>query len=509
MLNSGLHPSGRCVVLLLLLLCLCMTSVSAHDQQHPADAVAPQRVLGELSFPTSTDSKQAQQAFERGMLLLHLFEYPFAAAEFRRAREIDADFAMAYWGEVMTHNHPLWDEQDREQALAILQQLGKTPAARQARTAAAKERDWLAALDALYLGSDTADSKAARDRAHLQHMQAMAQRYREDHEVQLFHALAIFGVSAGVRDSAAYMQAAAIAQRVFYANRRHPGAAHYLIHGVDDPVHAPLGLEAARALAELAPDAGHSLHMTSHIFIALGLWDAVVAANRNAVRVSNAMAAEQGGAARHYGHYNYWLLYGLLQQGETQSARELLLQARADVARRQDAAPQRLQLDPDHSPLGSLVQMWARYLIETRGSDNDIAAWTFPPMQAFDPQLNIAYVRGMLAQSADVVRDQLQSFEQLQSQLARELAAQQRQAPADQLYLQRLVVMAEQMQSADMRANGDMTSALQHARAASRLEGEMPHAFGPPFIDWPAAEWLGELLLTNGMADAAAEAFRL
>ena len=500
--------------MLLLSLSLCIASVPAHDGQHAVDPATAARVLGELSFPTATDSKAAQQAFARGMLLLHLFEYPFAAAEFRRAREIDPHFVMAFWGEAMTHNHPLWDQQDRDQALVILQQLGKTPAARQAKTTLAKEREWLAALDVLYLGTDTAVSKAERDRAYLQHMQAMAQRYPDDHEVQLLHALAIFGVSAGVRDVAAYMQAAAIAQRVFYANRQHPGAAHYLIHGVDDPVHAPLGLEAAQALAEMAPDAGHSLHMTSHIFIALGLWDDVVTANINAARVSNAMTAEQGREARHYGHYNYWLLYGLLQQGETQSARELLLQARADVARRQDAAPQRLELDPDNSPLGSLVQMWARYLIETRGiktrgSDEDIAAWTFPSMQAFDPQLNIAYVRGMLAQSADVVRDQLQSFEQLQSQLTSELAAQQRQAPADQLYLQRLAVMAEQLRSARARANGDMSSALQHAREASRLEGQMPHSFGPPFVDWPAAEWLGELLLANGMADAAAEAFAL
>lgn len=529
MLQASLQQTVYCV----LLLSLYVMPVLAHDREKDANT-SPARVLGELSFATSTDSKAAQQAFERGMLLLHLFEYPFAAKEFQQAREIDPNFVMAYWGEAMTHNHPLWDQQDREQALIILQQLGKTPAARQATTTVDKERDWLAALDVLYLGKPGADRKTARDLAYLQHLQAMAQRYPEDHEVQLLHALAIFGISAGVRDSAAYMQAAAIAQQVFYANRQHPGAAHYLIHGVDDPLHAPLGLEAARALAEMAPDAGHSLHMTSHIFIAVGLWDDVVAANINAARVSNAMAAEQGRPARHYGHYNYWLLYALLQQGELASARELLLRARADVERVPDAAPQRQELDPDNSALGSLVQMWARYLIESRrieirggeirgsenlgsenlgseawGNDDDIMAWQFLDLQAFDPQLNIAYARGMLADSAAAAGTQLALFEQLHGQLTEELTAQQRQAPADQLYLQRLAVMAEQLRSAHAHASGDISSALQHAREASRLEGLMPHSFGPPFVDWPAAQWLGELLLEQGMADAATEAFRL
>jgi len=497
-------------MLMLMLVLLLGAEVPAHDGQHAATQVPPARMLGQLSYPTATDSKSAQRAFERGMLLLHLFEYPFAAAEFQLAQEIDPDFVMAYWGEAMTHNHPIWDQQDREQALAVLRQLGCTPAARRAKADSAIARDWLAALDALYLGSAGADSKTARDLAYQQHMHAMAQRYPDDHEVQLFHALAILGVGAGVRDTAAYMQAAAIAQQVFYANRQHPGAAHYLIHGVDDPVHAPLGLEAARALAAMAPDAGHSLHMTSHIFIALGLWDDVVTANLNAVRVSNDMALNQGGVVRHYGHYNYWLLYGLLQQGEIQSARDLLLRARADVLpMRDEAAPQRLELDPDNSPLGSLVQMWARYMIETRGRDENIAAWQFPALQAFDPQLTIAYVRGLLADSAGTSRAHLESFQQLQTRLSQELAQQQRQAPAAQLYLQRLAVMAEQLQSALMRAHGDMRAALQHARAASRLEGHMPHSFGPPYVDWPAAEWLGELLLANAMPDAAAEAFAL
>jgi hypothetical protein len=277
------------------------------------------RVLGSISFPTTTRVPEAQQAFIEGMLLLHLFEYPFAREQFLRAQQLDTDIAMAYWGEAMTHNHPIWDEQNLPAARAALLKLGPSPAERLARTPVARERGLLTALEQLY-GPGT---KAERDQAYLRAMEQLAAQYPEDHEVQLFYALSLFGVRAGVRDTPTYMLATAIAQGVFSENPRHPGAAHYLIHGVDDPVHAVLGLRAARALAVMAPDAGHSQHMTSHIFVAVGMWDDVVAANEAAVKVANAMRAERGGAARNWGHYNFWLLYGYLQQGRSERALEL------------------------------------------------------------------------------------------------------------------------------------------------------------------------------------------
>jgi len=498
---------GNCrsaIVLLASVALLAAGTAGAHDGAHEAPD-SQVRVLGDIEFPTTTDSKAAQQAFVSGMLLLHLFEYPYAADEFRLAREIDPDFTMAYWGEAMTHNHPIWDEQDREKARSLLAELAPTPGERLESTASPKERDYLRSLEILY----GEGAKRERDEAYMRHMQAMAQRYPDDQEVQLFHALSLFGVQAGVRDIPTYIEAAAIAQRVFYANRRHPGAAHYFIHGVDDPVHAPLALEAARALAEIAPDAGHSLHMTSHIFLALGMWDDVVKANLNAADASNRMAAEQGRPERHWGHYNYWLLYGLLQQGRQDDARELLVRARDELEASGSKPTDTLELDPDRSHTGSVVQMWARFMIETRGLDEKIGRWEFEFADAFDPALNFHYVHGVLGTETERIEAHHRAFRALKTELAAEIAALERQAPSDLLYLDRLAVMDQQFQAAIARADGELGRAIGHAREASRLEGEMPHSFGPPFVDLPSAEMLAGLLMDAGDFAGAAAAYSL
>jgi hypothetical protein len=273
-------PARILPVLCALILVLAAAPLGAHEEE--TRVAAPARVLGTISFPTSAKSAEAQQAFIRGMLLLHLFEYPFARDEFLTAQRIEPDFALAYWGEAMTYTHPVWDQQDAEAGRAALRKLAPTPELRLAKAPGAREQAFLGAIEALY----GQGSKAERDRAYARAMERMAARFPADHEVQLFHALALLGVYAGVRDVPAYMQVGAIAQAVFCANPQHPGAAHYLIHAVDDPDHAVLGLDAARALARMAPDAGHSLHMTSHIFTALGMWDDMVQANEAAVAVA-------------------------------------------------------------------------------------------------------------------------------------------------------------------------------------------------------------------------------
>jgi len=498
---------GSCAAILL---SACLATAQAHEAAHePGTGQAPpNRVLGEISFPTTTRSAEAQAAFIQGMLLLHLFEYPFAQDQFRLAREIDPGFAMTYWGEAMTHNHPLWDQQDLEQARSVLAALGPTPEARQSMTASQKEKDWLASLDMLY-GDGT---KAQRDLTYMQYLRGMAERYPDDPEVRLFYALALMGVSSGVRDIPRYMESAAVSESVFCAHPQHPGAAHYLIHAVDDPVHAPLGLEAARALAVMAPDAGHAQHMTSHIFNALGMWDDVIKANEAATRVANSMLVERGLPPRHWGHYNFWLLYGLLQQGKQAQARELLRAAYDETVPAGIAPQDPLELDPDNSQLGSVVQMWARYMIETRGRDTQVAAWVFDPKDAWDPRLTLAYVRGMLggrAGDAQSARQQLAEFQELAAGLRKILAAMDQPPATDLLYLDRLGVMEQELQSVTALAENHPDEAISLAREASRTEGGMPYSFGPPFVDWPSAELLGDVLARVGRNDEAVEAYQV
>ena len=477
---------------------------------HENEAAGPQtgRVLGSISFPTSTQSAEAQQAFIRGMLLLHLFEYPFARAEFITAQQLDPEFAMAYWGEAMTWNHPIWDRQDLPAGRAALAKLGASGRQRLDATGDPLEQAFLASLDTLY-GDGT---KADRDQAYARAMERMAAQFPDNHEVQLFYALSLFGVQAGVRDIPTYMLCTALAQAVFSANPRHPGAAHYLIHGVDDPDHAVLGLAAARALSEMAPDAGHSLHMTSHIFMALGKWDDVVAANERAVNVANRMRQDLGEQPRNWGHYNFWLLYGYLQQGRVEMAKALLTRTYEEAQADGTSPTDRMNLDADDSQVGSLVQMWLRYLVETRDWDGPIAQWQFNMADAFDPNLNFTYAQALRAIDGvqpSVATQYLEQFRRLHAELGSLLQRQAEQAPTDLQYLARLEVMELQMLAGIEMARGQRQSAITYAQQASAAEGKLPYAFGPPFIDWPAAEMLGDMLADDRNHRAAVDAFEL
>ncbi len=488
----------------LALTCLAPTGAVAHEGDDHA-APEPQsggRVLGRISFPTTTNSPEAQQAFIQGMLLLHLFEYPFARDEFLKAQALDPEFVMAYWGEAMTYNHPIWDRQDLQAGRAALLKLGGSPQERIPRTSAPREQGFLAAVELLYGGG----TKAQRDLAYMRAMEQLAARYPDDHEAQLFYALSLFGVEAGVRDTATYMLCTALAQDVFSENPEHPGAAHYLIHGVDDPVHAVLGLHAARALALMAPDAAHAQHMTSHIFTAVGMWDDVVKANEAAIAVQNAMREERGMGPRHSGHYNFWLLYGYLQQGRLDQALELLKAAYGEAQAEGKTPGDRMILDPDRSLIGSVVQMWMRYVIETRAWDSEVANWSFNSGDAFDPNLNISFIRAMQAANAGLAAQAAQyldQFRRLKLELEGIISRQQERAPTDLLYLERLAVMEQELLAAVEYARGESTLAVRYASEASRLEGEMTFSFGPPFVDLPAAEYLGDLLLGSSQyADA-------
>src|SRR5437763_8307869 len=216
--------------------------------------------LGTIDFPTSGPAA-AQSAFIRGVLLLHSFEYQDAARAFREAQRLDSGFALAYWGEALTYTHPLWNEQDRNAARAALQRLGPTAAARRSKAPTPREQAYLDAVEILY----GEGAKSERDTAYSAAMGRLVNQFPADREAKVFYALSLLGLNQGVRDTATYMRAAAIVEPVFQANPNHPRAAHVLIHAYDDPIHASLGLAAARADSRIAPDAAHAVHITTHI----------------------------------------------------------------------------------------------------------------------------------------------------------------------------------------------------------------------------------------------------
>ncbi|MDO8679425.1 MAG: hypothetical protein Q7R30_12790 [Acidobacteriota bacterium] len=285
--------------------------------------------LGSIEFPTS-GAATAQPAFIKGVLLMHSFEYDDAKDAFVEAQKADPGFAMAYWGEAMTYNHAVWQQTAPELAKAALTRLAPTPEARLAKAPTAREKEWVASLDALYGPGD----KLARDLAYAEAMRRMYEKYPGDNEVAAFYALALLGTSHGGRNFSIYMKAAAIVEQVYSKNPQHPGAAHYLIHSYDDPIHAPLGLRYADAYSKIAPAASHALHMPSHIYFALGIWDEAAAINERSVKAADARRSEKklDVDARGF-HALLWLVYGYAQQGRYEEARGVLQQIEADAAK--------------------------------------------------------------------------------------------------------------------------------------------------------------------------------
>ena len=161
----------------------------------------------------------------------------------------------------------------------------------------------------------------------------MHDKYPADDEVTSFYALAILGTSHGGRDFSIYMRAAALVEQVYAKNPQHPGAAHYLIHAYDDPVHAPLGLRYADAYSKIAPSASHALHMPSHIYVAMGMWDEAAAINERSVKAADARReAKKLDVDQRGFHALLWLVYSLHAAGPL---RRRARHPRADGSRRE------------------------------------------------------------------------------------------------------------------------------------------------------------------------------
>jgi len=441
---------------------------------------AQERRLGEIDFPNSAAS-EAQAPFLKGVLLMHSFEFEDAGTEFRAAQEIDPSFALAYWGEAMSYNHPLWRQQDGDAAMEALGRYGATSEARQDRAPTEREAEYLAALDVLY----GEGSKTERDRRYMEAMGRLSAAYPEDMEARAFYALSILGSTDGERDFATYMRAAAVAQPIADAHPRHPGAVHYIIHSFDDPVHAPLGLPAARAYSGIAPDAGHAQHMTSHIFLASGLWNDVVSANIRARDVQNAREAELGRQPNVCGHYTSWLHYGWLQQGSMADAEEGMA-----------ACIERVRAGGSPSERGYFTNMRARHVLDTEDwaaaerLNADVGAtprarfaYDFITAYAAVKQGDTERALGLLAGLTDL-------REGMGGDMPRPRIA--------EMELEALLAME----------SGMADRAVQLLTEASALEESLPIEFGPPASLKPPHELLGEVLLDLGRYREATEAFR-
>lgn len=313
---------------------LCgVTQLQAQVPDRPAHGGHGTEGLGVVDFPNS-GSKSAQAPFLRGLALLHSFEYDEAADSFAEARQADPRFALAYYFEAFSHSHVLWGEEDLPRSRAVLASLAPDAAARLRVTPAGRERDYAAALEAFFADRP----EAARLNAFADSMRAVLRRYPDDVEAGAFTSLGLLlqsfygGLSSEAR-RASRDSGIAIADRIFREHPRHPGGTHYLIHSTDEPAFAARGLDAARAYAKVAPEAEHALHMPSHIFLQLGLWDDVVASNERAWAASRAeiVARKLPNTSLSF-HALSWLHYAYLQQGRYRAARAVIDTARTVLA---------------------------------------------------------------------------------------------------------------------------------------------------------------------------------
>lgn len=461
--------------------------------------------LGTAAFPTSAHSPAAARDFMRGLLLLHLFEYDDAMSSFVAAESADPGFAMAYWGEAMTFNHPVWNQIDLHAGRAALAKFGPTPEARAQRIADARERAWFSAVEILY--SNTG-SKPERDARYATAMQQLARAHPKDDEAQLFYALALLGKSEGVRDVPTYLQAAAIAKGVYMRNPDHPGAAHYWIHGMDDPQHAAGALVAARALSKIAPDAAHAQHMCSHIFLALGMWDDVVRANVAAGRVMNQRAATAGKPPILCGHYHYWLEYGYLEQGRIGEAKRVVAECRERAMQPGMATKARDTVDPDDAAVSSFVEMRSRYLVDTSRWNDEVAGWNVDMGEALMPELNDAFATGFAAAERGDLPTARKALAKILELLPQSPAAFDRAGtPPDDPERRLPEIQKLQLQAAILSDEGNGEQAIGVMQQAVVIGEELPYAFGPPSPEKPSYEFLGELLLKENRNSPACAAF--
>ena len=457
--------------------------------------------VGEVAFDNS-GAPAAQKAFLRGLALLHDFEYTPAAESFRGAQSIDPGFAMAYWGEAMTYTHPVWFQQDLPAARAVLQRLGATPAERRAKAKTDRERDYLGTVETLY-GEGT---KEERDFKFADAMAGLHARYPDDVNATAFYALALLGTAHQGRDFAIYMRAAALLEEVLPTHLHHPGVLHYLIHCYDDPIHAPLGLRAARLYAGVAPNASHAQHMTSHIFIAMGMWDEVIDANKRAIAVVNRDQDAPSNRRTDCGHYWTWLHYALLQKHQFEDARRML-----DACRVFAFQPKFEVTAPGDTAAGR-VNAYAEMRAHEVASGGTLTAGDTLTVaegeRSARPRFNVVYGDMLAAASrgdAEALKAAVAQLHALQNDVVASVGHEHSMNPSERI---RSEVMVQEGDALQLIAAGKTAEGLAILETAMHADQTMPLEFGPPVVPKPPAELLGDQLLAAGRPAEAATAYR-
>jgi len=442
--------------------------------------------------------------FEKGLLLLHSFEYDDAREAFLKAQDLDSNMPMAYWGEAMTYNHSLWGEQDYEEGIAALVHLDKIDLK---ESATELEQDFIKAVKVLY---QPKTEKVDRDVAYSKFMEGLSEKYPTNHEIAAFYAISLLGSVPEGRDDVLYGKGAKIAQGILKENPNHPGALHYLIHSYDDPDHATLALDAANAYAKVAPDASHALHMPSHIYVAMGMWDEVISSNINSYQASlHRMERKKlDNDARGY-HAYHWLEYGYLQKGNQEEAKKMVLEMQEFAA---DKPSKRARVH--------LVFLKGTYLVGTDEWEDEIANI---PVDVTDLNISIrsqfqflegmkAYKRGSLKQLDSIIKvmdndSKRESFVAAAGNA--KLCSGASRDQANETDIIEAKIRQDQLQGLAATLEKNMTLAEDYFQKSIALQESISYSYGPPHIQKPTRELYADWLLSQQRNEEAAQQYEL
>jgi tetratricopeptide (TPR) repeat protein len=448
----------------------------------PGDRVAHTE-LGTVDFPTSC-SAEAQPELERGLALLHHMMYPQAEEAFEEAARIQDDCAMAHWGLAMANFQPFWGSADIE--------AGRPHAERAVALEPDTERERLYARAALAFFQGEGISYGERIRNWEAAMEALNATHPDDPEAATLYALAHLSVAPA--DPEHQQRANRLVAEIHGAMPEHPGAIHYGIHVHDVEARAGEGVSFARAYEDLAPSIPHALHMPSHIYVRLGEWDEVIDWNR---RSADAALEHPAGEyiSLHYPHALDYLMYGYLQRGEDEKAREILEELRS-----------RDGYEPHLASAYALAAIPARWYVERR--DWEGAANLEPGVpESFDwnrfpaGEAMTWFARGLGAARSGDLEGAAEAIDRLET-LETALRNRDDYYWAEQTRIQRLSVTAWQS-----LAEGQTDEAVEEMREAAEMAAGMEkHPITPGDLQ-PAHELLGDLLTEAGRYAEAVEAY--
>jgi len=466
--------------------------------------------LGQLNLEVSGNEK-AQTLFKEGLLYLHSFEYMDARDAFVKAQQADQTCGMAFWGEIMAYNHPLFNRELSRLASMAFTKMGASKEARRRLFKTKMEQDLLTSIEILF-GTGT---KTERDKNYRLFLEKLANKYKGNHEIESFYALALLASPTAEKSENLFANSAKISEKILKENPEHPGALHYLIHANDHPSRAQFAIDAANKYSIIAPDATHALHMPSHIYFALGRWNDTV--NSNIESWNAGVKARELQPRKEIGYHSLsWLQFGLLQRGEIELANSLVKNMISyDL------------IDQSSLARSYNVVMKGIHMAETNTWSGEIADWTFKIDDLhLTKRTGYNYLEGMKA----FYKKDKKKVQEILKKIGKEKyvaslnvgdartatcnTAGNPSVPPNQMDIDLVTVFEYELQACIYKLEGKTKEQLEVLAKGAALFEKLNMASGPPVVFNPIHKVYAETLMENNqykkalsVVDKALESF--